>query len=166
MNCVGRILKKILLVVILLPIIMIALYIMYEILGMVVNEAATSNQTRRMEKHIESLLQNAVILDSYSETGNTSGTGNHVDMFSAVAFQTDDDLEQILNKMSAEYEFNATGCWIQSVDVMLSYKLSFKEQGDEIYLFLDEMQLPDDKDDCYVFVQTTSAPFADNIVGH
>lgn len=166
MSCVGRILKKIFWAVILLPIIVIALYIMYEILGMVVNEAATSNQTKRMEKHIESLLQNTVILDSCSETGNTSGTGNHVDMFSAVAFQTDDGLEQILNKMSAEYEFNATDCWIQSVEVMLSYKRSFKEQGDEIYPFLDEMKLPDDTDDCYVFVQTTSAPFADNLAGH
>ena len=52
-----------------------------------------------VEGNIMKSLQNVTVLDTYSETGNTSGTGNHVDMLSVVLFQTDDNVEQISEKL-------------------------------------------------------------------
>ncbi len=148
--------------IIALPFVLILLWIGYQIFGASMNALATAKQTKQIQKHIQDTWQNANIIDTYSETGNTSGTGNHVDMSSVVLFRVDEDLDGVIEKLSAEYEFNATDCWVQQLDVVISYHQ--KDSG--YYNFLEHMELPDDTDYCYIFVQNQSAPFADNIVGH
>lgn len=93
-----NILKKIVIAVVLIPFVLIILFVAFEIMGAIVNSATTAKQTKQLKSNIEDMLQNSVVLDTYSETGNTSGTGNHVDMLSVVVFQTDDNIEQIIEK--------------------------------------------------------------------
>ena len=75
-----NILKKTVKAVVLIPLVLIVLFIAFEIIGAFVNSAAAAKQTKQLQSDIVKVLQNAAVLDTYSETGNTSGTGNHVDM--------------------------------------------------------------------------------------
>ena len=159
-----KVLKGIGIGIIVLPVLAIALFIGYEIVGAVVNSLATSKQTSDIQGNIQDNLKNVSIIDTYSETGNTSGTGNHVDMLSVVVFRIDEDLDtkDITDKMSAEYSFNEMDCWISDLNSIIAY-----HEKDRYYFdFLDKMKLPDDREKCFIFVRYESAPFSDNIVGH
>ena len=72
----------------------------------------------------------------YSETGNTSGTGNHVDCLSVITFSSKQSLAEIKDCMSEYYVWD-DGCFVEE-----------KEDGS------------------YQFYLNTSAPFPDNIEGH
>lgn len=157
-----NILKKIVIAVVLIPFVLIILFVAFEIMGAIVNSATTAKQTKQLKSNIEDMLQNSVVLDTYSETGNTSGTGNHVDMLSVVVFQTDDNIEQILEKMQSTYEFDEWCCWVEELNVIVT---AYQEH-DYYYFFCENMELPENTDNCYVFYLNRSAPFVDNIVGH
>lgn len=157
-----KILKWIGVCIIALPLVAIIFWVGFEFIGAMVNSFATSKQTRQMQNNIRDTWQNVSIIDTYSETGNTSGTGNHVDMLSVVLFRVDADIDEVIDKMSAGYEFNATDCWIGKLDDAIS----FYQNDSGCYSFLDDMELPDDTDHCFIFVRNQSAPFEDNIVGH
>ena len=129
-------LKRIAIGIVLLPFILIGLYIAFELFGMCVNHAHTNMQTRKMEKCLTDAIPDIKILDSYSETGNTSGTGNHVDSLSVVTFSSGKSLDEIHSSMAEYYEFSDWYCHISETDT-----------GFEFYL-------------------CTSAPFRDNIEGH
>lgn len=103
-----KIFKRIGICIAALPFLAIILWIGFELVGMMVNSLAASKQTRQIQRNLQDAWQNVTIIDTYSETGNTSGTGNHVDMSSVVAFKVDKDLDEIIEKMSGGYEFNAT----------------------------------------------------------
>lgn len=123
--------------VLLLPFILILFFVLYEIFGMGVNHAATNKQTDKLLTNLESAISDIKIIDVYSETGNTSGTGNHVDCLSTVAFSTKLQKTEIEDKLSGYYEFDEWSC------------------------FVDETE-----DGYYLFYLNTAAPFSDNIEGH
>lgn len=85
---------------------------MFELFGAIVNSLATSNQTKRLKNSIEEHLQNEVVSNTLSMTGNTSGTGNHVAILSVVVFQTEANTEHITAKMQEKYEFADWYCWV------------------------------------------------------
>ena len=72
-----------------LPIALIAVWVLYEIFGMCINHIATKNQTNTLRTNLESEISDIEIISVYSETGNTSGTGNHVDCMSLIMFSTE-----------------------------------------------------------------------------
>ena len=156
-----KILTRTVKIIVLIPVILIALFIALEALGAFVNWAATSKQTKQLQSNIMKSLQNVTVLDTYSETGNTSGTGNHVDMLSVVVFQTDDNVEQISEKLQVNYVFNEWNCWVEELkDVIAAY------QEGHYYSFCENLDLPENTDRCYVFYLNLDAPFSDNIAGH
>lgn len=130
-------LKRTGLVLLSLPIILIIIVILYEIFGMCVNHIATKRQTDRLKMNLENEIQDIKFVKIYSETGNTSGTGNHVDCLSSIVFSTEMQEFEIENSMSEYYEFNEWSCYIDKTD-----------------------------DGNYLFYLNTSAPFKDNIQGH
>lgn len=155
-----KVFKKIAKIIICIPIVLVILVIAFEIIGMIVNHAATGSQTRALKNAIEEELTAAEVIDTYSETGNTSGTGNHVDMLSVVVFKTEDDPAEIEEKLKESYEFNEQTCFIQTMDAV-------EEAAKEgYYSYIDEMDVPERTDNCYMMYLNRSAPFADNIEGH
>ena len=65
------------------------------------NQAATRKQTYNLKTYIENSIDDVRIIDVYSETGNTSGTGNHVDCLSMITFvseKSENDLRQLFEK--------------------------------------------------------------------
>ncbi|MBD5135406.1 MAG: hypothetical protein HDT39_05510 [Lachnospiraceae bacterium] len=130
-------LKRTGLVLLSLPIILIIIIILYEIFGMCVNHIATKRQTDRLKMNLENEISDIKIVKIYSETGNTSGTGNHVDCLTSIIFSTEMQEFEIENSMSEYYEFNEWSCYVEKTD-----------------------------DGNYLFYLNTSAPFKNNIAGH
>lgn len=130
-------LKRTGLALLFLPVIVITIYIFYEIFGMCVNHIATGRQTNKLQVNLEKEIPDIEIISVYSETGNTSGTGNHVDCLSAIVFSTKMQESEIVNKMSTYYEFDEWKCYVYQT-----------ENGN------------------YLIYLNTSAPFVDNIEGH
>ena len=81
-----RVFKELLIVLLALPAILVGLFVLYEVMGMAVNHTASAYQTKNAIKLLNTELSSVEIIDSYTETGNTSGTGNHVDMLTAIIF--------------------------------------------------------------------------------
>lgn len=132
-----KILKRTGLVLLFLPVLLIVLFILYEIFGMCVNHMATGFQTDRLQKNLKTEIPDITIMEVYSETGNTSGTGNHVDCLSLITFSTKMQSAEIENSMSKYYPFDEWSCYVAE-----------KEDGN------------------YLFYLNTSAPFEGNIEGH
>lgn len=109
----------------------------YEIFGMWANHMATWKQTNTLQENLEKEISDIVIINVYSETGNTSGTGNHVDCLSSVLFSTEMQEDEIEDRMSKYYTFDEESCHVDKTD-----------------------------DGYYSININTSAPFADNIEGH
>lgn len=155
-----KIIKRIIITIVCIPIALIVLLAAFEMLGMLVNHIAAGKQTRQIKECIETELTSVEIIDIYSKTGNTSGTGNHVDMLSVIVFKTEDSLTDIEDKLKDSYEFDEWSCWIQKMDVIAEWH----EKG--YYSFCDEMNIPEELNDCYLIYVNKSAPFPDNIEGH
>lgn len=132
-----RWIKRIGITILLLPVILIMIFVAYEIFGMCMNHRATDRQTRRLEADLISEIPDGEILDVYSETGNTSGTGNHVECLSAITFNTEMAEEEIRERMSKHYTIDDWDCTVNKTD-----------------------------EGFYTFLLKTSAPFPDNIEGH
>jgi len=130
-------LKRAGLVLLFLPIVLIVFWVLYEIFGMCINHMATKHQTDRLQSALESRIPDIKILKIYSETGNTSGTGNHVDCLSSITFSTGMQDSEVKSVMSEYYDFEESGCYVIQTD-----------------------------DGNYLFYINTSAPFPDNIEGH
>ena len=128
--------KRIAIGIVCTPLILIAVWILFEIFGMCVNHIATSRQTSKLQHNLTTAVDDIEITDVYSETGNTGGTGNHVDMLSIVSFTSEKTQEELQNLMCDYYDFDMWCCRIDET-----------ENGYEFYL-------------------NQSAPFADNIQGH
>ncbi len=104
---------------------------------MCVNHAATRRQTHKLKENLTASIPDIKILDVSSQTGNSSGTGNHVDCVSLIAFTTALESEEIQEIMSEFYNFDEWYCFIEKV-----------------------------ADGSFYFYLNTPAPFADNIEGH
>lgn len=120
-----------------LPFLCIVSFILYEIVGMYMNHRATEQQTARMQRNLEQGIPDSKILNIYSETGNISGTGNHVDCLSVITFSTEFQEDEIKHSLSENYTFDGWSCYLE-------------KQEEEVYLFY--------------FI--TPAPFENNIEGH
>ena len=130
-------LKRFGIALLVLPIILIIIFILYEIFGMCINRIATREQTNTLQMNLENEISDLEIISVYSETGNTSGTSNHVDCLSSIIFSTQIQESEIEARMSKYYTFNDWDCYINQTD-----------------------------DGNYMFYINTSAPFRDNIEGH
>ncbi len=120
-----------------LPIALVVVWVLYEILGMSINHIAAKEQTNTLRTNLESEFSDIEIISVYSETGNTSGTGNHVDCLSSIIFSTEMQETEIEDCMSKYYVFDEWGCYVDKTD-----------------------------DGYYKIYINTPAPFADNIEGH
>lgn len=96
--CVGGI-------VVGLPVLLIGFIIFVEGFGFFANHAATDRQTRELKSYIMQEVDDAQITDEYSETGNTSGTGNHVDCLSRISFSSGESPETISGIFEKNYEY-------------------------------------------------------------
>lgn len=136
-----KFLKRLGIIIISLPVALAAILviwlIIYEIFGMCVNHMATRKQTDTLQTNLEREISDIEIINIYSETGNTSGTGNHVDCLSSVIFSTEMQETEIEECMSKYYVFDGWDCRVNKTD-----------------------------DGYYMISVNTSAPFADNIEGH
>ena len=94
-------------------------------------------QTNALQMNLESEISDIEIISVYSETGNTSGTGNHVDYLSSIIFSTEMQETEIEDRMSKYYMFDDGSCYVNKTD-----------------------------DGYYTIYINTPAPFADNIEGH
>jgi len=130
-------LKRTGIVLLSLPILLIVLFVLYEVFGMCVNHMTTEQQTDRLQKNLQNEISDIKIVKIYSETGNTSGTGNHVDCLSSIIFSTKMQEAKIKNNMSKYYCFDEWSCYVKKID-----------------------------DENYLFYLNTSAPFENNIEGH
>lgn len=159
-------LKRTVLFLVLLPFVFIAGYILYELVGIAVNHHATDCQTKELVSVIKAAVAGADVMDTYSETGNTSGTGNHVDMLSVVVFRTKEkgkELEKNIGEGVKTFsEVDEWGFYVESIEAIESNKKT-KEWVPGYY---DKLSLPEDKTDCYLVYLCNAAPFEDNIEGH
>ena len=130
-------LKKLGIVILSLPIILVVILVLYEIFGICINHITTQKQTNTLKINLENEISDIEIINIYSETGNTSGTGNHVDCLSSITFSTKMQETEIKNCMSEYYVFDEWSCYINKTD-----------------------------DGYYIICINTPAPFADNIEGH
>lgn len=130
-------LKRFVVVILSLPITLVIVWGMYEIFGMCINHIATKEQTNTLRMNLESEISDIEIISVYSETGNTSGTGNHVDCLSSIMFSTKMQEMEIEDCLSEYYVFDEWSCYVNKTE-----------------------------DGYYTIYINTSAPFADNIKGH
>ncbi len=129
--------KRLGIAILALPFILLIIWGLYEIFGMCVNRLAAEKQTGTLQTNLKNEISDIEIISVYSETGNTSGTGNHVDCLSSVTFSTKMQKSEIEDRLSEYYVFNNWGCSLDQTD-----------------------------DGYYVIELNTSAPFSDNIEGH
>ncbi len=129
-------LKRFGILILTLPITLLLIWGLYEIFGMCINHIATKEQTDTLQMNLENEISDIEIVSVYSETGNTSGTGNHVDCLSSITFSTEMQETEIEDCMSKYYEFDGWDCFVNKTD-----------------------------DGYYIIYINTSAPFADNIEG-
>lgn len=101
------------------------------------NHQATKRQTVRLQMNLEQEIPDSKILNVYSETGNISGTGNHVDCLSVITFSTELQEDEIERRLSEYYTFDGWSCYLEKSE----------EEGYQIFLI-------------------TPAPFENNIEGH
>ena len=120
-----------------LPVALVAAWVIYEIFGMCINHIAAREQTSTLQTNLEREITDLEIIHIYSETGNTSGTGNHVDCLSSILFSTEMQETEIRDRMSKYYIFDEWSCYVKKTE-----------------------------DGYYTIYINTSAPFADNIEGH
>lgn len=130
-------LKQIARILVVAPLILIGVFLLYEALGLCVNHLAAGRQTKRLVANLRIDAPDIEVIDVRSETGNTSGTGNHVECLSSVVFSTETPKGDLEARIAARYpEGEGT------------YRLSQTEDG------------------LYRLELIASAPFADNIEGH
>ncbi|MBD5516880.1 MAG: hypothetical protein HDR06_20170 [Lachnospiraceae bacterium] len=129
--------KRIGMAILFLPFILILGVIVFEIVGMSVNHAATDRQTKKLQADLTEGISDLEIINVNSETGNSSGTGNHVECMSTIIFSTEMNESEIEEAMAAYYDFDNEYCIIR------------KEENGTFSIYL-----------------ATTAPFPDNIEGH
>ena len=76
-----------------------------EVVGSIANHAATNKQTNELTAYIEKSIEDASIIDTYSFTGNTSGTGNHVECESMITFNSDMSEDDVNHIFEVRYKY-------------------------------------------------------------
>ena len=88
------------------PLLLIAIFILIEIVGYVANNATTYKQTKELTSYIEKSIGDADIVDVYSFTGNTTGTGNHVECESVATFNSDMSEDEVARIFDKKYRYH------------------------------------------------------------
>lgn len=138
----------------------IALFVGYEVVGIIANEHAADKQEKALVGILES--SDADILDSYTFVGNSSGTGNHVDLLTLFIVRAE-DISVIEEVLEGAYEETAAFPLEYFAVTPLS---QVTNSYDPYARFVEEMAMPEDMENCYLVSYCNSAPFSDNIVGH
>ena len=151
-----KVLKRIGLALVCLPVILIMLIIIYEITGMCVNHISTDRQTEKLRKTLSTAVSDIDVINTYSWTGNT-GNGNHVECVSEITFASDMNEEELISSFSDKIDEDiresyqgANGC----------YFIEFDNNG------ISSVEFSMDEDGKYLCRMVKSAPFSDNIEGH
>jgi len=145
-----------------LPVLLMALVVLYEVVGLAVNHAASAQQTRDIVRTLRAGLSQVEIVDRYTETGNTAGTGNHVDMLSAVILRTESGWEEII-KVCQKYDgLDEWSFWVKP----MAQVSAAREEHPYLYPFLERVAVPEDFEDTWLLYMNTDAPFPNNIEGH
>ena len=126
--------KKVLIGILAVPLFLI----LFEIFGMIINHASTGIQTNRLRHDIVDAIPNTEIISVESQTGNTTGTGNHVHCLTQITFTSNLSLSDVRDKLDDTYEWNDLSCYVEETN----------KAGE------------------YLFYLRKRAPFADNIEGH
>lgn len=88
-----------------IPILLLVLFVVIEVVGSIANHAATNKQTNELTAYIEKSIEDASIIDTYSFTGNTSGTGNHVECESMITFNSDMSEDDVNHIFEVRYKY-------------------------------------------------------------
>lgn len=120
-------------------------------LGAAANSVSAHFQASDTAKQIQK--SGAEIIDSYTYTGNTSGTGNYVEAQSLFVVRTSDP--DALSKQLSESE-----------KYLSVYPAG--ETGMHFYMFEPDnfLDIPENSENYYVVAVIHSVPFPDNIMGH
>lgn len=164
-----KVIKRILIGVLCIPFALIGMWVLFELFGLTVNHLSTHIQTYKLKQSLLNKLSSVEIVDTYSETGNTGPTGNHVDMLSVVIFKTDDSKLDIRNKLRSFYDLEegASCFWSESwIDDMITVKEYRKIPYKYDFHYYSEMNIPENLEKCYMIYLNKSAPFVNNIEGH
>lgn len=156
-----KIIKRILITLICIPLFTVFALVAFEIFGLSVNRYATNRQTNTLKETVLSVAPDAEILDAYAKTGNTSGTGNHVDMLSVLLIKTSMDFSKLKGDLNEHYKLDGRSFWIEETG---SYKRWHDETG--FSNFLDNLAVPKQMHNTYIVYLCRSAPFVHNIQGH
>jgi len=90
-----------------IPALLLALFVVIEVVGYIANHAATNKQTKELTAYIEKSIEDVSIVDTYSFTGNTSGTSNYVECESKVTFNSNLSEDEVDSIFEARYEYCA-----------------------------------------------------------
>lgn len=88
-----------------IPVLLLALFVVIEVVGSIANHAATNKQTNELTAYIEKSIEDASIIDTYSFTGNTSGTGNHVECESMITFNSNMSEDEVNHIFEVQYKY-------------------------------------------------------------
>ena len=91
--------------IVLIPVLLLALFVVIEVVGSIANHAATNKQTNELTAYIEKSIEDASIIDTYSFTGNTSGTGNHVECESMITFNSNMSEDEVNDRFEVQYKY-------------------------------------------------------------
>ncbi len=140
-----------------LPIVLVALWIVWEVFCACVNSISG-------QLHTDSVLNgysntnDITVLDKATFVGNTSGTGNHTEVRTTVLVRANDI-------MTVEYRTNGDYYYITSLSEEISvYNGSMR--GRDVSDWERELKIPADITDCYVVEVYGDVPFPDSIMGH
>lgn len=138
-----KIALRVLLGVLALPLVLIILFIVFEVFGAIVNHAAGNLQTKRFTGYAAE--QGFEVLASDTFVGN-SGNGNHVDLISSVYVTADRTTEEALALISSCD--GSPAVWTPDEEDLSKAGVTPPEEGVLMLRLFN------------------SAPFADNIEGH
>lgn len=130
-------LKKLLLAVVLLPVLLPLGCVAWEVCGLCANHIATARQTQQLQAELARCIDDFGLIDVVSETGNLSGTGNHVECASKITFSSNLTRDEIAAAMEEYCAARHAGWGIGQTE-----------------------------DGAWWFYMDTAAPFPDNIEGH
>lgn len=144
-------------VIISLPAVLIALWILWEIFCAAVNSINGQWQTDSVLNGYSN-DSDIEVLDSATFVGNTSGTGNHTEVRTTVLVRANDI-------MTVEYWTNGDYYHITPLSEEISVN-NGSMRGRNVSDWERELKIPDDITDCYVVEVYGSVPFPDSIMGH
>ena len=136
--------QKILVFIFGLPILLVVLFIGYEIVGMAVNHAAGDKQTKKLTAYAEEQGFEIVATDTF--VGN-SGNGNHVDLISKIYVKSESSSEELSSRLGS-YDGGDIRVCEPNEDELTKAGITAQEDG------------------IYMLRLFNSAPFVDNIEGH